>query len=140
MPYGLAVADDGRLAVVGSEDRSDQGQDMNWVIRVYQTTLCGDVPDFVGDAMVFPNPVHGDTMHVALKLKGDASEVVVDVYNEAFQRVFTGTWKEVRIQEAVLEISGISAWAPGRYLVKARAKLAAGSAQAFPAVKMVVKR
>jgi hypothetical protein len=91
-------------------------------------------------SFVFPNPAGQDTASLALPLDKDADEVTVDAYNTAFQRVYHATWKGVARTEGKVVMSGLAKWAPGAYIVRARAKLAGGGEQKFATVKLVIKR
>jgi hypothetical protein len=93
------------------------------------------------DSMIlYPNPVGGDTLNVGLALTADATEVDVNVYNVAGQRLYKGSWADVAASEGGVVINGVLQWAPGVYLVKATAKLTDGTAQSFPVLKVMVKR
>lgn len=93
-----------------------------------------------GDFVIYPNPVNGDTFHCYLKLNADAIAVTVDVYDAAIHRVFAGAWGFVAQTDGVVDLDGVRKWAPGVYLVRARATLADGSTQTFPSGKVVIKR
>jgi len=95
----------------------------------------GDEP-----VIVFPNPVAGDRLTVLLKLDEDAVSVVVDVFNMAPARAFTGTWAGVTMNDGTLVVNGVGTWAPGPYVMKVVAKLQSGRTQKFELVKVVVKR
>jgi len=91
------------------------------------------------DVLVYPNPVAGDTVRVAVRLPADVDEVMVDVFNVAMRHVFTGTWRNVRQGEGGVRITGLSRWAPGLYYVKARAKGSRG-VQGFSVTRLVIQR
>lgn len=91
-------------------------------------------------SVTYPNPVNGDAFSLALQLNGDASSVEVDVYNPAFKRVYQRIWTGVSTADAPLLIDGVLQWAPGMYLVRAKATLVSGVTQTFPTVKVMVKR
>jgi hypothetical protein len=95
---------------------------------------------FDEEIVVYPVPVSGDGVTIALKLKGAAETVDIEVYNAAFQRVYRGTWRSVSAWDNQFTVNGVSAWAVGPYLVKAKAGLADGTTQKFPVMRMLVKR
>lgn len=90
--------------------------------------------------VVYPNPASGDEIAIALPLDGDAEEVSLSIYNSAYTLVASGSWKDVTRAGGTIVITGVSGWAPGVYFVRARAKLAGGETQDFPAIKAIVKR
>lgn len=90
--------------------------------------------------VVFPNPVRGDAFRVALRLEATAAEVTVMVFNMSRDKVYTGTWRNLEQALSDLDISGVSGWAPGLYLVYVRAKLIDGREQRFPVMKVMVRR
>jgi len=92
------------------------------------------------DIAVYPNPVDGDFLNVALKIEGNAKEVEVKVYNAAFRLAYSGTWRNVNGSEGGVRIDGVSGWAPGVYLLRAKVTDASGSGKPFPTVKVMVKR
>lgn len=90
--------------------------------------------------VVYPNPVSGDSINVALKLNADATEVEVEVYNMAMQRMYKGVWQGVSKIEGGVKIDGISQWPPGVYFIRSTAELADGSTQNFKVIRVMVKR
>lgn len=92
------------------------------------------------EIVAFPNPVSGDLLNLALRLDEGATEVRVDAYNIAFQRVFHGTSRNVARSDGRIEVNGMLQWAPGVYLVRVKATLVDGREQEFPVIKVVVKR
>jgi len=100
----------------------------------------GVVPWFEGDAIVYPNPVSGDSVSVAVRLESNASSIEMDVYNTGYQRVWHGEFPGALAGAWPLEVTGVSRWAPGVYLIRIRAKKADGSTKVFPTLRMGVKR
>jgi hypothetical protein len=94
------------------------------------------------DGMIaaYPNPVNGDRMNIYLRLTGAAREVTVDAYDSGMHRVFGGKWGYVDWADGVLEVDGMRKWAPGIYILRARAVLADGTEQKFPLAKVAIKR
>ncbi len=95
-----------------------------------------------GDFAVYPNPVRGglDALTISLRLNDDAREVTVDAYDAAMHRVWGGTWRNVRKLDGTLDVRGLADWAPGVYLLRARAEPDnGGPPQVFPHAKLVVK-
>lgn len=92
------------------------------------------------EMIAFPNPVPGDAFRVAVALKADAAELEVDVFNAGMRRVYHGLWKSVAVRQSVVTVDGAAAWAPGRYLVRVKARLIDGTDQSFAPVKLVVRR
>ncbi len=96
---------------------------------------------FSAPVVAWPNPAHGDDVHVALKLAGPADRVVVEVYSAAFRRIAEGEWRFVRPgADAQLRFTGVRGWAPGVYLVRAKAWYPGGTSETFAPVKVAVKR
>jgi len=87
----------------------------------------------------YPNPVSGNLLNVALNLDADAERITVQAYNSAMQLAYEGEWKDVTLSDGGVKISGLQGWAPGIYLLKARAILVDGKVQDFPVLKVVVK-
>jgi hypothetical protein len=100
----------------------------------------GGAPAFEGDAIVYPNPVAGDTFSVAVRLKADAAKIDVDAYNTGYQRVWHGEYPAALAGDWPLEIAGVLKWAPGVYLIRIRATQADGGTQVFPTLRVGVKR
>ncbi|MEK7476455.1 MAG: hypothetical protein AAB152_12605 [Candidatus Coatesbacteria bacterium] len=100
----------------------------------------GSVPEFSGEAIVYPNPVAGDTVSIAVRLKGDATKIEVDAYNTGYQRVWHGEFPAATAGDWALDIAGVSKWAPGVYLVRIRATKADGGTQVFKTIRVGVKR
>jgi hypothetical protein len=121
---GAAGTDDGDASAVSTQ----------------ATAAVGSTGRFEEELVVFPVPVSGDRMTVALRLGGDAREVEIRVYNAAFREVFGGAWRDVAAWDDRFTIGGTGDWAPGPYLVRARAVLADGTTHRFPTVKFLVKR
>jgi len=97
-------------------------------------------PSFEGDAIVYPNPVSGDSVSLAIRLRAAATSIMMDVYNTAYQRVWNGEFPAASAGDRVLQVAGVSRWAPGVYLVRIRAFRADGGAQVFPTLRIGVKR
>ena len=100
----------------------------------------GATPPPGQESGVYPNPPKGDEVNLTLRLKANAEELDVQVYNTAMELVFRGVWHNVPMSSGIVKITGLNRLAPGRYLVKAKALLSGGKVQVFPAAKMVVKR
>ncbi len=70
---------------------------------------------------------------------GAARESVgVDVYDSASLRVYSGKWGRV-VQADGTILMDVTNWAPGVYLLRARASLLNGSDQKFPVKKVMLK-
>jgi hypothetical protein len=95
---------------------------------------------FAEEIVLYPNPVDGDHANIAVRLNADADRVIVNVYNPAFQRVFSASWRGVSRAEGRVVLTGTGRWAPGVYLVKVRAELVGGGEQVFPIARLVVSR
>jgi hypothetical protein len=89
--------------------------------------------------VVYPNPVRGDRLNVALRLDGDASEVAIELYDMAMRTAYRGTWRNVTRVEGMVTVDGVRRLAPGVYLLRARAKYRGGE-KTFPSAKVVIKR
>jgi len=98
-------------------------------------------PKPAGEFVAYPSPIEGPPwrLNIYLRLNDDAREVTVDAYDAAIHRVYSGKWGFVAQVDGALEVDGIDKWAPGIYLLRARAVLVNGSTQKFPVVKVVVK-
>jgi hypothetical protein len=139
---------DWKLAAGGSQANGWErfiGTSAYYIMAVNRWKFFEPVPSPAGrpfseSAVVYPNPAAGDRVTVSLELDADADEVTMDVYNSAMLRVYTGSWTGVSAQTGEVQISGIRRWAPGHYLIRARAKLITGAAQSFSPVKLVIKR
>ncbi|MEK7476483.1 MAG: Ig-like domain-containing protein, partial [Candidatus Coatesbacteria bacterium] len=94
---------------------------------------------FADPVVAYPNPVAGNVMNVALNLDADAEVVHVVAYNSAMQLSYDGEWRNVTLADGGVQIKGMNAWAPGVYLLRARATLVSGEVQGFPVLKVVVK-
>jgi hypothetical protein len=97
-------------------------------------------PRFEEEIIVYPNPVAGDRLTIAFKLREDADLVAVEAFNLGMQRVFQGSWAAVSVGEGEVTVPGVTGWAPGPYLLRVRATLRSGARQVFPLQKVVVKR
>ncbi len=97
------------------------------------------VRKFEKPVVAYPNPVRGDRFNVVVNLETDAAEVVVEVYNTAYERVFRGVWRHVADSENLV-ISGVSRWGPGLYLLRVKARLVNGKEPKFPLGKVVIRR
>ena len=104
------------------------------------TPLAPQIKQFDKPLVVYPNPVSGDLINVALKLNSDAAEVKVEVYNMAMQRMYKGVWQGVSKLEGGVKIDGVSLWPPGVYFIRSIVKLADGSTQNFKVIRVMVKR
>jgi hypothetical protein len=98
------------------------------------------VPAFAGEAIVYPNPVAGDAVSIAVRLTEAAASIDVDVYNTGYQRVWHGEFPAATKGVWPLEIAGVSKWAPGVYLVRIRATKLGGGTQTFKTLRLGVKR
>jgi len=88
--------------------------------------------------VLYPNPVTGDTLNIALQLASDADKVEAEVYNGNFQRVFKGSWRDVTVADGGVAIQGMRQWAPGIYVMKVW--VTRGSDRtALPVVRVAVK-
>lgn len=92
------------------------------------------------NVVTYPNPVSGDRLTISLLLKADADEVEIEVYNAVLERIWRGSWRNVAAWDSEFHLDGVLGWAPGPYLIRARATMADGSAAKFPIAKVVVKR
>jgi len=128
----------GKTAFTAEARGSDAGDGSPVSTRQAGTVTSED--RFTEEIVVFPNPASGDQFNVALKLGGKAREIQVDIFNTAFQRIYGGTWRDVEQWDGILVVSGILRWAPGVYIVQARATLADGQKKSFPIGKLVIKR
>jgi uncharacterized repeat protein (TIGR01451 family) len=96
---------------------------------------------FPGESqVVYPNPVRGDRLNLALKLDPRVESVQVEVYNIAFERIWRREWSRAEAPYGDLVIDGVRRWAPGLYILRAKGRLTGGGEQAFPSAKVVVKR
>jgi hypothetical protein len=93
-----------------------------------------------GEIAVYPNPAAGDRVTIYVHLAADASEVVVDAYDASMHRVFTGTWRNVPWLDGNMTLTGLNTWAPGIYLIRARATLVNGVTRVYPVTKLKVRR
>lgn len=98
-----------------------------------------DIPAFDGETLVYPNPVTGDLINVAVRLNTAMSGVVLDIYNTGFQRVYHGEWPSLPQGDSLLEISGAKLWAPGIYLARITANKTDGGTQPFKTFRIAVK-
>jgi len=98
-----------------------------------------EVPAFDGETLVYPNPVTGDLINVAVRLKSAMSGIVLDVYNTGFQRVYHGEWPALPEGDSLLEITGAKSWAPGIYLARLTANKTDGGTQPFKTFRIAVK-
>ncbi len=98
-----------------------------------------DIPSFEGDAIVFPNPVTGDVMQLAVKLEPDTDKIVMEVYNTGFQRVYHGEWTGLTGSATLLDIKGLNDWAPGPYFIRMTGTSPAGT-KVYKTVRMRIKR
>ncbi len=96
------------------------------------------IPDFDTDAIVFPNPVTGDAMQVAVKLDAGITEITMEVYNTGFQRVYHGEWTGLTGSATLLDVKGMADWAPGAYFIKMTG-FGSGT-KIYPTVRMRIKR
>ncbi len=92
-----------------------------------------------GEFVVFPHPVTGDRASVYLHLTEDAAEVQLEAWDTSMHRVYSGEWRAVSWLDGILTLEGLTRWAPGIYLVRARATFADGTVKAFPVFKLVIK-
>lgn len=88
----------------------------------------------------FPNPVSGDVLTVTIKPDRPADRVMLEVYNTGRDRVYAGVWRDVSAVDQDLVITGVKAWAPGLYFVRAHAEFPDGRRQEFALLKVAVKR
>ncbi len=97
------------------------------------------LPQFEEELVAYPNPASLATFKIVPKLDDTAARVVVDAYDAALHRVFTGTYENVAPAGAVV-VTNVDRWAPGVYLLRVRADLIDGRTQKFPLYKLMVKR
>lgn len=98
-------------------------------------------PESPTEFMVYPNPVSGDVLKIAIPLRAAAEELTVRVYNAASLKLAArGVWRNVAAGEGGVIMDRVREWAPGMYLVRVRARLAGGETQEFPTVKLMVQR
>ncbi len=106
-------------------------------------TIAGKPEPGTGGAVAYPNPVHlsqpSPKLNIYLQLNDDAREITVDVYDAAMHRVYSGVWGQVPKIDGTLEVEGLNQWAPGIYLLRAKAKLEDGTEQKFPVMRVMVK-
>ena len=117
--------------------RNQSGGESAWS-SAYRVAIAG--PPAIPAMVAYPNPVSGDQVTIGVPLTDDAQTLTVEVFNLALQRVFTGTWENVMMASGTVTVNGLSQWAPGRYLVKATARLLGGETKKFATLKLVVKR
>lgn len=129
----------GTLALTALAAGTDAGDGAEVGVQV---RLGGEVRrrEFTEAVVVYPSPVEGDRLTLAVSLEADAERVTVEAYNAAFQRVFTGSWRGVSRTGERLVVDGVARWAPGVYLVRVSADLAGGGRQVLPVTKVMVRR
>lgn len=110
------------------------------LIRYVEGAASPGLSRFDLPAVAYPNPVSGDTMNLALQLPSDAAEIRVDAFTVAGRLAYEGVFNAVTQAQGGVALTGMSRWAPGRYVLKTRAKLADGTTKDFPAVKVIVRR
>jgi hypothetical protein len=89
--------------------------------------------------VTYPNPATGNILNVRVNLQQEASKFTVRVYNAAMRLVYEGEWSNVSIASGGVSITGVSDWAPGIYIVKAKAVWGDGASREYPASKVQVK-
>jgi hypothetical protein len=127
----------GTLVLSGDTSGVDDGDGLP-----VQSSATGNqtvMPTFDEPLVAYPNPVAGDALRVALKLEADTLSVQVEVFNIAMEKTYSGEWRDVRRGEELV-ISGMMRWAPGVYLMRAKAKYRDGSEQRFKVMKLKVQR
>ncbi len=92
-----------------------------------------------GEFVVFPHPVTGDRATVYLRLEEDAAEVTVEAWDSSMHRVWSGEWRAVSWLDGQLTLEGLTRWAPGIYLMRARATFSDGAVKSYPVFKLVIK-
>lgn len=95
---------------------------------------------FSEPAVAFPNPIDGDSFKVGLEIEEDAAEVTIELYNSGFELVFKKSWYGVPKYSGEFDITGAGNWAPGIYLMRAKAKFPGKADRTFPVVKVVKKK
>jgi len=95
---------------------------------------------FKEELVVYPNPVVGERFSVAIHLAETAEEAHLDAYDLGMQRVYHGMWRNLVPPEGVLDVDGVTRWAPGPYLMRVRVKFASGEEKTFPITKLLVER
>jgi hypothetical protein len=136
--WNLTALAGGTLSLVGSLSATDapSGKKVSTTATATQAVL--PRPD--GEIAVYPNPASADLVHVFIRLDADATAVTVDVYDASMRRVYAGTWGAVSSLDGTLDITGVKAWAPGIYLVRAVATMPDKSSRAYPVAKLKVQR
>jgi len=112
-------------------------QEGNWATSTVYVDGVGRAHD--KPIMAYPNPIRADRLNVSLDFNGDARQLTVDIFNVAMRRIYAGTWN-ISGNDSEVSIDGLSAWAPGVYLLRARAIMQDNSKKDFPVIKVVVKR
>lgn len=109
--------------------------------RAYGPEICAVSPSLGGKALgVFPNPVTGDSCVVEVPIEQPATRVVVEVYSVGHRLAYRGIWTGVTVAERAVPLKGLSGWAPGRYVIMAKATLADGQTWEFHSAQLLVKR
>ncbi|MEK7477438.1 MAG: hypothetical protein AAB152_17590 [Candidatus Coatesbacteria bacterium] len=109
------------------------------------TSSSGEAPVTVTEKFseplaVWPNPATS-SFTVAVRLEGPADEIAVEVYNSAFKRVGERVWRFVAPgADAQLPVWGVSDWAPGVYLVRAKVTYPGKRVVLLKPVKLAVKK
>jgi hypothetical protein len=93
---------------------------------------------FSAEAVVYPNPATGDRVTLSLALPAGVNSVSVRIYAPDVRLVWRGTWSGADAASGTFAIAGLTRWAPGVYLVKARATVADGSVKSYRLVRLAV--
>lgn len=134
--WTLTAVSAGTLTLTTKADGTDAGT--SGAVNVSSSAAVVIAPRIPDEIAVYPNPLRSGGLSIYLKLKDDAREVSVDVYDAGMHRVYDGKWRSVPRLQATLDVAGASRWAPGVYYVRAKAAFADGSTQKFPVAKLVV--
>ncbi len=142
--YAVVADPEGHVVVAGYDQN---GVNENWRVIRYICPATADGPSAPtgpraeqGGVLVYPNPVTGDRVTMALDLQSDATQVEVAVFNTAMQRVRHETFADVGAGSPRVTLDGLSRLAPGVYLLRLTATVADGTTRTFPTRKLVVKR
>jgi hypothetical protein len=99
------------------------------------TSAPGEIP------LVYPNPVSGGVLYVALPLQADLAEAELTVYNAAsLGLVYQGRWTNIRHADGGVTLSGVDRWRPGMYLLVVTVRAVSGSVRKLAPVKVLVDR
>jgi hypothetical protein len=135
--WTLTAVSAGTLTLTVKAEGTDAGT--SGAVSVSSSAAVVIAPRISDEIAVYPNPLRSGGLSIYLKLRENAREVTVDVYDAGMHRVYDGKWLSVPRLQATLDVAGAARWAPGVYYVRAKAAFADGSSQKFPVAKLVVK-